>query len=418
SSKSSKSNGPPQGQRKLHVGPTIRICQLNIEGISRSKCEYLERLLKKHSVDVLVLEETHIKHTHLFNTRGRITGFDLIACNNHLKYGLACYVKQGIEDCTELKHTTIAGVFTTAIRVGELTITNVYKPPLVQRPDPPLPLSQHPSIHLGDFNSHHTMWGYEDDNYNGVAIVQWDSLEDKFPLFDAKDRGTFHSSRWKREYNPDLCFLSKDSKGNPIIASRTVLDDFPNSQHRPSIINVGIKVPVITSTPEPRWNFKKAEWETFQKSVDTNIRWIPPTTDAFNRFIGIIKAAAKRSIPQGFRKTYIPCWTEESEALYQKYSLNKSPATATAMLESLNSARRERWKSLVEETNFTHSSRKAWALFRQLGGENPAYKHRMTIRVDAIASHLIQTSKALALGPTAKKWLTSFFSKVLATGKI
>uniref|UniRef100_H2ZTJ8 Endonuclease/exonuclease/phosphatase domain-containing protein n=1 Tax=Latimeria chalumnae TaxID=7897 RepID=H2ZTJ8_LATCH len=240
SSKSSKSNGPPQDQRKLHVGPTIQICQLNIKGISCSKCEYLERLLKKHSVDVLVLEETHIKHTHLFNTRGRITGF----------------------------------------------------------------------------------------------------------------------------------------------------------QHRTSIINVGIKIPVITSTPEPQWNFKKADWETFQKSVDTNIRWIPPTTDAFNRFIGIIKAAAKRSIPRGFRKTYILCWMEESEALYQEYSLNKNPATATAMLESLNSARCERWKSLVEGSNFTHSSRKAWALLHQLGRANPAYKHRTTIRADAIASHLIQTSKA------------------------
>uniref|UniRef100_H3BFN6 Endonuclease/exonuclease/phosphatase domain-containing protein n=1 Tax=Latimeria chalumnae TaxID=7897 RepID=H3BFN6_LATCH len=394
--------------------------------------------------------------THLFDTRGCITGFDLITCNNHLKYGLACYVKQDIEDCTDLKHTSIAGVFTTAIRVGELTIINVHKPTLVQWPD----LNIHPSIHLGDFNSHHTIWGYE-DNYNGVAIVQWASLEDKFLLFDAKDQGTFHSSRWQREYNPDLCFLSKDSKA--------VLDDFPNSQHRPSIINVGIEIPVITSTPEPRWNFKKADWETFQKSVDTNIRWIPPTTNAFNRFIGIIKAAAKRSIPRGFRKTYIPCWMEESKALYEEHSLNKNPATATAMLESLNSARRERWKSLVEETNL-HS-------LQQPCSVNLAYKHRTTIKVDAIASHLIQTSKAPVdkkfqrqvmrqlstnlmaaprsstmsdpftlnelnaalsatksgkaagpdgvypeflkpLGPKAKRWLTTFFSKVLATGKI
>uniref|UniRef100_H3A6M1 Endonuclease/exonuclease/phosphatase domain-containing protein n=1 Tax=Latimeria chalumnae TaxID=7897 RepID=H3A6M1_LATCH len=255
SSKSSKSNGPPQDERKLHVGPTIQICQLNIEGISRSKCEYLERLLKKHSVDVLVLEETHIEHTHLFDTRGRIT-----------------------------------------------------------------------------------------------------------------------------------------------------------SQHRPSIINVGIEIPVITSTLEPRWNFKKAGWETFQKSVDTNIRWIPPTTDAFNRFIGIIKAAAKRSIPRGFRKTYIPCWTEEGEALYQEYSLNKNPATATAMLQSLNSAGYERWKSLVEETNFTHSSKKAWALLHQLGGANPAYKHRTTIRADTIASHLIQTSKA----PVDKKVMQQLSTNLMA----
>uniref|UniRef100_H3ARZ8 Endonuclease/exonuclease/phosphatase domain-containing protein n=1 Tax=Latimeria chalumnae TaxID=7897 RepID=H3ARZ8_LATCH len=394
SSKSSRSNSPPQDQRKLHVGPTIQICQPNIEGIYHSKCKYLERLLKKHSVDILVLEEKHIEHTHLFDTRGRITSFDLITCNNHLKYVLVCYVKQGIEDCTELKHTSIAAVFTTAIHVGELTITNVYKPPLVQWLDPPLPPSQHPSIHLGDFNSHHTMWGYEDDNYNGLTIVQWASLEDKFLLFDAKDRGTFHSSRWQREYNTEVCFLSKDSKGNPIITSRTALNYFLNSQHRPSVINVCIEIPVITSTPEPRWNFK-ADRETFKKSVDTNIRWILPTTDAFNILIGIIKAAAKHSIPWGVRKIYIPCWMEESKALYQEYSLNKNPATATAMLESLNSVRHDRWKSLLEDTNFTHSSRKAWALLHHFSRANPTYKHRMTIRADAIASHLIQTSKAL-----------------------
>jgi hypothetical protein len=44
----------------LEIGMNLKICQLNIEGISRSKSEYLARLTRDESViDVIAIQETH-----------------------------------------------------------------------------------------------------------------------------------------------------------------------------------------------------------------------------------------------------------------------------------------------------------------------------------------------------------------------
>ena len=41
------------------VGPVLKICQLNVEGLSKSKSEYLSRLCIEEEIDVLLLQETH-----------------------------------------------------------------------------------------------------------------------------------------------------------------------------------------------------------------------------------------------------------------------------------------------------------------------------------------------------------------------
>lgn len=40
-------NGPFQGHRARKLGSILRICQINIEGISRSKNDYISRILKE-----------------------------------------------------------------------------------------------------------------------------------------------------------------------------------------------------------------------------------------------------------------------------------------------------------------------------------------------------------------------------------
>lgn len=59
-------------------------------------------------------------------------------------------------------------------------------------------------------------------------------------LYNADDIGTFKSARWNRFYKPDLCFVFTDSDGEAIPETRKIFHGFPNSQHRPVIIHVGM----------------------------------------------------------------------------------------------------------------------------------------------------------------------------------
>ena len=67
-------------------------------------------------------------------------------------------------------------------------------------------------------------------------------------------RGTFYFARWQRDYSPDLCWIST-TVGRPQPASFVVLGDFPHSQHRPSVIHIGLQLPIIRGVQRRRWNW-------------------------------------------------------------------------------------------------------------------------------------------------------------------
>ena len=95
--------GPFQDQPLKRVGNILQICQLNIEGISRDKSEYLTRILKDNAIDILVLQETHTLNDEDLLRRGKIAGFSVIAALHHRAYGLATYVKNGTEDVSVIE---------------------------------------------------------------------------------------------------------------------------------------------------------------------------------------------------------------------------------------------------------------------------------------------------------------------------
>ncbi|KAF0767890.1 Uncharacterized protein FWK35_00004245 [Aphis craccivora] len=84
-------------------------------------------------------------------------------------------------------------------------------------------------------------------------------------VFNEKDRKTFHSGRWNRHYNPDLCIVSKNKNRIAIPSYSTVLNNFSRSQHKPILKNVGIQIPIVKTIQKLRWNFRKADWHTFAK---------------------------------------------------------------------------------------------------------------------------------------------------------
>lgn len=391
---SNKETGPYQDPEvySRKIGPSIRICHLNIEGISRAKCECLAKILKDQQIDVIALQETHTANEMQLRTRGKIPGFKLVAHNNHEMYGLATYVRNNITNYAVVDCSSSDDIFTVTIKINNLTIMNVYKPPNTKWPTPPLPPLQHPTVIIGDFNSHHTCWGYQQSDLNGEAIVDWMDMENLKLIYDAKEKGTFFSARWGKEYTPDLSFITQ-FQNSPNQILRSVLNNFPHSQHRPVILRIGMYIPVIRSYPKPRWNFKKANWKKFTEQTDANIRWIKPTFNNYDRFVGVIKGAARRCIPRGCRKEYIPGWTAESESLLKEFEENGNNETATKLIQSLNDNRKQIWTDTVSSLDFTHSSRKAWSLIRKLDSSKPAGGQKLSVNINDLAKHMISISK-------------------------
>lgn len=86
----------------------------------------------------------------------------MIDYRGHNKYGLTTYVNQKLE---ESNVTLVAGnEHSIGIRIGDIIIHNVYKPPSVRWSNSELPVKQTPTINVSDLNSHSTDWGYPNEN--------------------------------------------------------------------------------------------------------------------------------------------------------------------------------------------------------------------------------------------------------------
>jgi len=78
-----------------------------------------------------------------------------------------------------------------------------------------------------------------------------------------------------------------------------------------------------------------------------------------------------------------------------QYEESGDPDIADHLIESLDAARRHRWEELTSKMNFTHSSRKSWALLRRLDAAQQLPKStHLSVTANAVAAHLIQVAKA------------------------
>ena len=266
---------------------------------------------------------------------------------------------------------------------------NIYKPPGVEWPTPAPPILPHPAVYTGDFNSHSTEWGYRVSDKAGDQLSQWANDNSLHLLYDPTQKDTFHSARWKKDYSPDICFVTCDDEHQPLPTTRTIEPYFPNSQHRPSIITIGLDIPTISSVQKPRWNFRKANWPEFAKSIAESINHIPPRSENYQPFCKLVITNAKKYIPRGVRKSYIPCWTNENEALFKQYNENGDPDTGKELMKSLKEGRSQRWSEEMAALDSTHSSRRAWSLLRKLGGATHSKHQQPKVAANEVAHQLL-----------------------------
>ena len=212
-------------------------------------------------------------------------------------------------------------------------------------------------------------------------------------LFHPREKSTFFSARWQKEYSPDLTFVSRDNNDIPVHSRRQILDPFPKSQDRPVLITIGLSIATTPSLPKPRWNFQKANWDDFTDHIEKTCTRIPPKQENINRFTKLILCSAKKYIPRGHRSHYIPCWSEKSNALLEKYEETYDQSVGEDLLESLREGRRNKWIDTVESLDLKHSSRHAWNLFKKLDPvKNSKSTHSTPIDVEMIAKEIKQRS--------------------------
>ena len=119
--------------------------------------------------------------------------------------------------------------------------------------------------------------------------------------------------------------------------------------------------------------------ESFTQQVNKAVAGLPhprPTNlnNAYDSYCKMLLAAAKKNIPRGVRKAYVPCWDDECEDLLRAYAeaqTNEDRDKATNELFCrLNEKRRQRWTETVESIDFTHSSRWMWQTMNKLTGRS------------------------------------------------
>ena len=131
-------------------------------------------------------------------------------------------------------------------------IVNVYKPSPTRLRTLDLPVFHHPCLYAGDFNCGHADWVYDDNSPDAECLAGWASINCLSLLYNAKDAASFYSGRWNTGTNPDLAFASVGP--NSGLPGRRVLDKFPRSQHRPSLITPPRFAMAVPSMPVKRWN--------------------------------------------------------------------------------------------------------------------------------------------------------------------
>lgn len=363
----------------IHVGPSIKTLSLNIEGISLAKCQILSKLAQDEEIDVILLQETHIRNENDLNRRCTISGFSIIESIFHPHYGITTLVRDTISSVQTVHKSCEDDVEVIIISVSDIIIANIYKPPAKTRPNPPLPVFQQCTIYMGDFNSHHIDWGYKHNDENGNKICEWINLHNLDLIVDLKDRKTFRSAAHGTSSNPDLCIVSDHLHVSHEKLKREVLSGFPHTQHKPVLLTYGLSIEAVESLPICRWNFQKANWSAYSRLLDENLNGIPAKPDNYQYFVKAVHDAARKSIPRGYRETYIPGWDKTCEELYSAFNNNGDVNIGSDLINHLNNNRRSIWQRKTETMDFTHSSRKAWNLIKKLGVTKAQHQSKATL---------------------------------------
>jgi len=278
----------------------IKLLQWNILGF-RAKLPLLTLALAEQRYDVVLLQETllqtsitipNYKGFHQFYSQGRSRGLIILVRRNIHAEPLQITASCGQE--VESLAVTIA------LHNTKLQIYNIYRPP---RLGATLKLdhlfaavSSSPSIVGGDFNAHCPTWNNPLSSSASRLCRAGNYLNQMLQTFPATSLLNKHVSTHLRGGVLDLSFVSTSL----LPLTTWSLHPYLASDHFASTITVDLPR-LQRCAPEPRWNFRRADWHEFSYLMEEWAETHVPAHDLEDQEKEIVAAlhqAANQAIPK------------------------------------------------------------------------------------------------------------------------
>ena len=157
----------------------------------------------------------------------------------------------------------------------------------------------------------------------------------------------------------------------------TVLEPIPHSQHRPITIAIAVAVVPQKVPLRRRFNFQKANWEQFARSLDLALLDLEPVPSNYDQFVKKVQETSRKCIPRGCREHYIPGISPDSASLYETYTklYEEDPFSEDTMnagetlMAAISEDRRKSWQDLIESVDMTHNSKRAWSTIKKINND-------------------------------------------------
>jgi len=340
------SSTPPPSTSTSRVAPTIKILQLNYNGL-RAKAAALATFLSENDI-----KETKLPPEFNATSLSGIKDFAIVVRNRPANRGkgggLAFLVHKSIDytvlDTSKFTPPGDSSMEHQGLQItldsGKLNIFNIYIPPATSCPPNYVPslrkfLNHGNALIVGDFNAHHSQWHSETGDQRAAA------------------RGT---SIAEEINDSDCCILNEEQPtrlpqhGEPSSPDITIVDanlalamewstkiDLA-SDHIPIIITL----PGGSTNQEIRRtyiNYKKANWQAYQKLCeDAFANAITPSSCSTGEitFRQILLNAAKKTIPAGFVKDAIPNLPKEATTLIKERNSLRANQPTSPRIPELN----------------------------------------------------------------------------------
>lgn len=256
----------------VHNLNKLSIIQLNcISVVLNSKQIQIKLFIQKYNPDILLLSETFLKPKHSF----LINGYDIYRTDRIDKKGGGTAVL--IKSC--IKHQVINPPLTESMESTIIKITcnnksyiiaSIYAPKqnLTEVDLKKIFNLGNQVIIAGDFNGKHKKWKCNRNNKNGTTV--WDFIAKKCGEIIMSHADDYTYTPTNSDFSPSIIdySLSKNINYNRL---PYVIDYEVQSDHIPVAFEIAVDSEFIETPQEVRFNYAKADWNSFRSSIVGNI---------------------------------------------------------------------------------------------------------------------------------------------------